>query len=107
MESPLEEFARAVSNAIEASAQASQKSTEAVAKIAESTTRAQTDLRLALALFGAAVALQPAVDAKRLLADFDRQLELNSPQEGNVPMAALDLRTVLAQVVEGLGQGRD
>ena len=103
MESPLEDFARAVSNAIEASAQTSQKSTEAVARIAESTTKAQADLRLTLALFGAAIAMQPGVDAKRLLRDFDRQLELNSPQEGNVPMAALDLRTVLAQVVEGLG----
>jgi hypothetical protein len=105
MESPLEDFARAVSNAIEASAQASQKSTEAVARIAESTTKAQADLRLTLALLGAAVAMQPGVDARRLLRDFDRQLELNTPQEGNVPMAALDLRTVLAQVVDGLGAG--
>lgn len=105
MESPLEDFARAVSNAIEASAEASQKSTEAVARIAESTTKAQADLRLTLALFGAAVAMQPGIDAKRLLRDFDRQLELNSPQDGNVPMAALDLRTVLAQVVDGLGAG--
>jgi len=105
MESPLEDFARAVSNAIEASAEASQKSTEAVARIAESTTKAQADLRLTLALLGAAVAMQPGIDARRLLRDFDRQLELNTPQEGNVPMAALDLRTVLAQVVDGLGHG--
>ena len=100
MESPLEEFAQAVRRAIEASGEATQKSAEAVARIAEATSTNEQNLRLTLALFGAAVAMQPGIDATRLLADFDRQLEANTPKDGSVPMAALDLRAALAQVAE-------
>jgi hypothetical protein len=77
-----------------------------VAKIAETASKTEQNMRFTLSLFGAAVAMQPGIDAKKLLADFDRQLEGNASHDEPVPIAAMDLRSTLLKVIEGLSSHR-
>lgn len=102
---PINRLAEMLGKHAEDTAAAFAKSSEAVEKIARTASMTEQNLRFALAIFGAAVAMQPGIDSRKLLADFDKQLEANTPPAGNIPMPALDLRAALAKVAAAKGPG--
>ena len=70
--------------------------------IGETSARNEQHMRLTLALLAAAVAMQPGIDAKRLLADFDRLVEGNASHDEQPPMVAMDVRSTIAKVIAAL-----
>jgi hypothetical protein len=80
----------------------------ALKQFADRAAKHEQGLRLSVALLGAAISLQPDVDSRKLLADFDRFLDDIVPADQEIPVAALDVRTALVKVVEGLAKnGRE
>ncbi len=75
---------------------------ESLKKIADSAARNEQHMRLTLALFAAAIAMQPSVDPRRLLADFDRLLEKNASHDEQPPMVAMDVRSTIAKVIAAI-----
>ena len=57
--------------------------------------------RMAMTLLAAAVARQPNVDSRRLLATFDAEIERVVPSDGQVPLVLADIRSAIATVAQG------
>lgn len=64
----------------------------------ETSARTEHEHRRAIMFLAVCVAMQPNVDAKRLRADFDRQIAANIGEGDTIPVVMLDIRAALAQV---------